>query len=195
MSDINVTIAELGPATGLLLSAEIDIDIADDGTFADFCLTNTTPTSAANPDPLIDQLLFNLATFDSTQTQLAISLVTYIPAGGSPVAGDWSFFDSSGPPPNGFDHNSGGCGLFQYLVDENPSTPDHRLHSGDTLCFRLSVINPALNPTLRFTEDTFLNAPPAENGDSQVALSFQQLGPGGGGSDCIDGDFEENGEE
>ncbi|WP_418790526.1 hypothetical protein [Phosphitispora sp. TUW77] len=195
MSDINVTITELGPATGLLLSVEIDIDIADDGTFSDFCVTNTTPTSAANPDPLIDQVLFNLATFDSTQTQLAISNVTYTPAGGLPVAGDWSFFDSSAPPPGGFDHNSGGCGLFQYLVDENPNPPDHRLHSQDTLCFRLSVINPALNPTLRFTEDTFLNAPAAENGDSQVAVSFQRLGPQGADSDCIDGDFEENGEE
>lgn len=109
---IIVQVTAEGPATGLLLSAEMTVDISEDGTFADFCITNTTTPTMDNPDPLIDQALFNLAGFDPEQNQLQASMFMYFPQSGMPVAANWAFENSAAPPPGGFDHNSGGCGLF-----------------------------------------------------------------------------------
>ncbi|SFS61366.1 hypothetical protein [Marininema halotolerans] len=182
--DIKAILQGPGPGTGIFLAASIHVNLSPDGQCATFRLINETPLSTDNPDPLIDQLLFNLADLDSTQNQLRLVAATYTPAGGDPVPASWLFEDSSGPPPDGFDHNSGGCGRFQYLVAFNRQAGgrgDQRLRRGDLLTFTLCL----QDPTSTLTDHTFTAAPYARMGQSRIALSFQRLGQDGELSDCL----------
>lgn len=171
-----------GPETGLFLAATVDVNISDDGREATFTILNETPTTPENPDPLIDQYFFNLSDFNPEVQQITLQSVLYIPADGQPTDGRWQFRNSAGPPPGGFDHNSGGCGRFQYVMTVIRGRFDQRLRAGDSLVFTLRTTS----PNLLFTEEAFENAPPAQRGIAQEAFSFQRLGPNGQLSDCLD---------
>ncbi|MDQ0246441.1 hypothetical protein J2S09_004045 [Bacillus fengqiuensis] len=167
------------PIQDTLLRADILVDFVGGApsTCVDITIQNNS-TVPMGQTAQLDQLLFNLAGFDSeSNTQLTATF---------PPGVNWSFETSSGPPPGGFDHNSGGCGQYQYLVNANSNAD--RLGPGESFTFRLcsNVVG------LQFTENTFLLAPVSSGGQDsgRVAVSFQSLGPGEGGSACIADNFD-----
>ncbi|WP_243291404.1 hypothetical protein [Bacillus sp. FJAT-47783] len=170
--DVFAQLIGTGPG-GVQLLAEVVIDISGDGTCADFTVTNKSQNG------LIDQFLFNLnSDFDSTIAGELDAMNV------NPMS--WTFEDSSGPPPNGFDFNSGGCGRYQYRIMTNVNAD--RLAFNESLTFTLCSTDPAKT----FDVNTFLNAPNARIGNTtlpfQLAVSYQAIQPGDQ-SACIAGNF------
>ena len=124
-------------------------------------LTNTSTggsDSSITYDPLIDQFAFNLNAALSSD----FSILNIVPS-------DWLI-----------DFSGGGV-LFDYVGDEQPSVPDHRLHAGQSLTFDFDFI-PSFLPADPFEvwtgTDESLGSGFGGGADisGQVAVSFQRLG-------------------
>lgn len=127
-------------------------------------LQNTSPTGQAQ-DPLIDQMAFNMAAVLGTDFTI------------ESINPDWTFQTGSG-------------GIqFDYVGDRD--TPFDRLAPGEALSFDFDFaadfFSGIESPFDIWTQTESSLGTGIGGGEDlgQVAVSFQQLGPGGGGSDLL----------
>ncbi|MGD1806523.1 PEP-CTERM sorting domain-containing protein [Dapis sp. BLCC M126] len=147
-------------------SIELDQDAADSSIFY-WTLTNTS--TQTNPEALIDQFWFNTNPDLVLGTDFTISNIN---------PNDWVVTQSTGGA------------RFDYTGDTTGQAVG-RLGNGDTLTFTIDIED-GLGTTAEDFSSIFSTARQEAgkgigggNDEGQVAVSFQQLGAGGGGSDLL----------
>lgn len=163
----------VGQNTGVPLTALVTIEIVGD--CAHITLENTSTTGEIN------QLFFNLDGRNPVASNLVASNFVRTPPFTEPDP-NWLFQDSAGG-----NHQSGGCGNYQYLASVTPpNTNLKRIGPGQKLEFDLCPTD-----AVPLTEANFLNAPTSSQGSMgpfQIAVHFQAIQPSNL-SDCIGGNF------
>jgi hypothetical protein len=136
-------------------------------------LTNTSP-GTTQPPPLIDLLAFNM---------------------NATLGEDFTVPSNSINPAWRFGEGSRGV-QFDYVISR--VSPMDRLEPNEDLTFDFVFTGEDVFPDPQRPFDIWLNVDPSlgtgiGGGDDlgQVAVSFQQLGPGGGGSDLVAADWQQ----
>jgi PEP-CTERM motif len=163
-----ITTSATGSQFGDNYGYEFIIEDDIDPTLFHATLTNTS-TGGVDPlivyDALIDRFAFNMNSTMGTHFDI-INLVFDI-NGINTVPADWEIT-----------RITSGSIAFDYLGDEQPSDPDHRLHMNQTLTFDFDFYTAPSNPF-----DLWLKTGLSDGGglgggsiEGQVAASFQRLG-------------------